>query len=717
MGTLLGASYAAMILAAVLTQPLIFAGLLIVATVLDYVVERRFGWLVGLLRRIQLAISHRAFVQIFLYLLLVAGTNHVRGTSRRELIVVTAFALAVPLVRAGYNGLLTLVRRRRVDAVEVRNLPVASIRDLVPIPNILHRDAGSRLVLIGVVPVLVGAVGIWAEAIWPFVVAVACYVVLLVVAGVFVVRVLFRLVEGRDREAQLEEASRALQAYEPEVLLYFSGSSKSTYQVNVWLETLAATGRRCAILVRERHTVGRLQRTELPIVCIPSSVDLMNFPLPEVRVGLYVANVGKNIHFLREPRVKHVFIGHGDSDKVASFNPFSKVYDEVWVAGQAGRDRYARAQVGVRDDAIVEVGRPQLDVLERRTGPAGTPVTVFYAPTWEGWTDDDFQTSLTEMGPPMVERLLASPLPIRIIYKPHPLTGTRSRTAVEADRRIQELIRAAPPVEPRPGAVNAEGPGEGGAEQAAARLAGIVRDLADSEVTVEQAKQWEAEWSRVFWAAHAGRHVVFTGSRPELFDCFNRVDVLISDLSSLVSDFVATGKPYVVANPKDEPEEEFRDTYPSTRAAYLLGPDVTAIDAIMASVVGEDPMAPAREELRAYLLGPDEPPAIERWNGALERLIRVAEDEWSGEHGAGPPPGPSTAPPADATVLADDPVDEPADRQAGGPADGTASPAGGPAGWAVADPPAGPPAAADPPSEPPGAGSPETGSVEERPHR
>ena len=86
----------------------------------------------------------------------------------------------------------------------------------------------------------------------------------------------------------------------------------------------------------------------------------MNMDLSTVRVALYAANVGKNIHLLRVPTMKHVFIGHGDSDKLASVNPFSKVYDEVWTAGRAGRDRYAIADVGVRDDDIVEVGRPQL---------------------------------------------------------------------------------------------------------------------------------------------------------------------------------------------------------------------------------------------------------------------------------------------------------------------------------------------------------------------
>ena len=72
------------------------------------------------------------------------------------------------------------------------------------------------------------------------------------------------------------------------------------------------------------------------MVCIPDPVDFMTFTLPDVRVAMYTANVGKTIHMLREPGVQHVFIGHGDSDKTASFNPFSKVYSEIWVAG-AGR--------------------------------------------------------------------------------------------------------------------------------------------------------------------------------------------------------------------------------------------------------------------------------------------------------------------------------------------------------------------------------------------
>src|SRR5262249_13787494 len=133
----------------------------------------------------------------------------------------------------------------------------------------------------------------------------------------------------------------------------------------------------------------------------------------------YVAHTTKNLHLLREPGLKHVFVGHGDSDKVSSINPFGKAYDELWVAGPAARERWADAEVGVRDEAVREVGRPQLEVVERvdRRVVGDRPLTVLYAPTWEGWTDEDFGSSVVSMGPLLVEGLLAAEPAVRIVYK------------------------------------------------------------------------------------------------------------------------------------------------------------------------------------------------------------------------------------------------------------------------------------------------------------
>ncbi|ETK33424.1 CDP-glycerol glycerophosphotransferase family protein, partial [Microbispora sp. ATCC PTA-5024] len=376
----------------------------------------------------------------------------------------------------------------------------------------------------------------------------------------------------RDRSRVLAAVDDEVRAYRPEVLLYFSGPASAVYQATMWLPTMERLSLRSLVVLRERSLLNALGPTTLPVVCVPASVDLMNFRgLDSARVALFPANVGNNIHMLRMPGVRSVFIGHGDSDKEASFNPYTKVYDEVWVAGPAGRDRYLRADVGVRDDAVVEVGRPQLAAVLRTSPHAEGAVpyrTVLYAPTWEGWTDDLFHSSIQEMGPALVRALLDRG--VRVVYKPHPLTGHRSPRARAAHREIVALLDA-------------------------------------------------AEGSSL-------PHLAVTGGEPGLYDCFNEADLLVADISSVVSDFVASGKPYAVTNVAGLPAEEFRERYPAAGAAYLLGPDLGELPDVLRRLAGgEDSMAAARRALRAYLLGADHPDPVARFEEEVRRAcIRSA---------------------------------------------------------------------------------------------
>jgi CDP-glycerol glycerophosphotransferase (TagB/SpsB family) len=120
--------------------------------------------------------------------------------------------------------------------------------------------------------------------------------------------------------------------------------------------------------------------------------------------------------------------------------------------------------------------------------------------------------------------------------------------------------------------------------------------------------------------------VLVDSTRPTLYDCFNRADLLVADVSSVVSDFMASGKPYVCADPQGLPEADFRATNPSARAAYILAPDCRDVAAIMDLIRGDDPLAPQRDRLREYLLGPDQPPPLERWTAAIAALIQGAAD-------------------------------------------------------------------------------------------
>jgi hypothetical protein len=334
----------------------------------------------------------------------------------------SAFALvALHAIRAVYSALVIYVDQRRQLPVITRNVDLGPLRIPDPPPRLLAADHVRTILYLDTLPVAGGLVAvITADFAWALAGAglalaagVACCVIMAGHAR--------RNRHLGDRGRVLAAVRERIREHRPEVVLYFSGSIDSAYQVNMWLSTLARLTRPAVIMMREQGLVPLLGRTSLPVVCIDDLVDVMNFSLPSVRVALFPANTAKNLHMLRVPGIRSVFICHGDSDKAASFNPYTKVYDEVWVAGQAGRDRYLRAQVGVRDEDIVEVGRPQLIGI-RLAGdrPADRMFTVLYAPTWEGFLAEECQTSLIAMGPRIIRALIAHEPRLRIVYKPPP---------------------------------------------------------------------------------------------------------------------------------------------------------------------------------------------------------------------------------------------------------------------------------------------------------
>jgi hypothetical protein len=654
-------TYPLLFVAALPPSPAAFAVVAAGTYVAEPFALRTAPYVVSILSRVHVGITTR-----FLLRVVAVATLGLRlGAGTRGLFVaVTTGLVALQGARVAYSGLALYVSRRRRLPMVTRNVDLSALR-IPDGPAGWLVEGHVRRFLYLDVPALAGlmiAVLTGADA-----VAAAGLTLSLLGAALGVGLMVHHARRARvlsDRDRLLRLVNDQVTAYRPEVVLYFSGSLDSTYQVNMWLSTLERMHRRSLIIMRERALVPLLGRTSIPVVCLPSGVDMMNFELPTVRVGLFVSNVGKNIHLLRVPGIKHVFIGHGDSDKEASFNPFSKVYDEVWVAGRAGRDRYLRAGVGVEDDDIVEVGRPQLASIATR--PAAGPMrTVLYAPTWEGWTDDLQHSSLADMGPAIVRALLDRSPEIRVLYKPHPLTGTRDPRAARAHRQIVSMLRAAnaareasgewsdrsdvlaaQPEHPEQSAQSAQsaltiGPGpvrrltallgRAGADPDEARLSrdsgradpAHVADSADS-ANIAERERLEAERDEAYWAAEGWwRHRVITDTRPTLYECFNRCDALVSDISSVVADFVASQKPYVVSNVANLPEERFRDRYPTAAAAYPLDRDCATLPEILNEIEkdGPDRLAARRHELKTYLLGPDSPDALTRFGQAVDRLI------------------------------------------------------------------------------------------------
>ncbi|WP_184593435.1 hypothetical protein [Streptomyces violarus] len=641
---LMMAGYPALMLAALVPSVPAFAAAAAVTYLADHYLHRKGSYLINRLSKVRAGLSIRFLIRQLLLVLLLA-----RLSLADNLIYYGAIACFIAFygLQAPHGALVQLIRNRRRMPVATRNVDLKSrirIPDAPP-RKLLHRSAEKMLhidlfavagILLAaqVKSALVGFVGIGIT----------------VALGTLYVLALVPYVRGRKIPPNAERVLAAvddwLGEYQPETVLYFSGSKDSAYQVNMWLDTMENLDSKPLIILRERAILNNMAPTTVPVICVPGGVHLMNMDLSTVRVALYAANVGKNIHMLRVPTIKHVFIGHGDSDKLASVNPYSKVYDEVWTAGRAGRDRYAIADVGVRDDDIVEVGRPQLAPIQTWQGvPDGRIPTVLYAPTWEGWDGNPGNTSVVLAGENIVKQLVQADPPVRVLYKPHPFTGNVSKEAGAAHQRITALVRTAAAeraIDTRfvaDTAVQAEAKTE--LARIEARLAqlsgsgGERRDEAeatrDGLVDVarhEEVARLRAEWNDAYWRSFpAWEHRVITGADPRLYDCFNVSDAMVSDISSVVSDFIASGKPYAVTDSAELGVEEFKRNNTAVRAAVILSNSAAELGELLGAVRDQaaDPLAEDRKELKRYLLGPDEPTSLVQFNTAVANLALKAE--------------------------------------------------------------------------------------------
>ena len=85
-------------------------------------------------------------------------------------------------------------------------------------------------------------------------------------------------------------------------------------------------------------------------------------------------------------------------------------------------------------------------------------------------------------------------------------------------------------------------------------------------------------------------------------DCANYVDALISDVSSVVSDFLQSEKPYAMTSMRLS-VEEFRTEHLLARGGYVLLGDLSNLNEVLEDMLGSDPLSATRAELKRYVLG------------------------------------------------------------------------------------------------------------------
>ena len=366
----------------------------------------------------------------------------------------------------------------------------------------------------------------------------------LVLAGASALDSYRRIRESVDSDNNLYAA---VEAYDPRFVLYYGVPAGSSYQVGMWIDFLERIGERFIVVLRRTSAFREISAlTDAPVVVRTNIWQLDDVITPRMTTAFYVNNSAPNVHLVRYPHMTHVQLLHGDSDKASSFNPVTALYDKVFVAGQAGIDRYADNGVHIPREKFTIVGRPQVESVEQQS-PENLPVrTVLYAPTWEGHYADTNYGSLP-VGPAIIRELIARER--TVVFRPHPFSY-RNPEARERIREIHEMLSA---------------------DQDASGREHLFGRPAEKEL--------------------------------DAFGCFNAADAMISDVSSVVPDFLHSGKPYGLVT-MTATVDEFEKAFPLARSAYVITSDLSNLDDALDELLLHDTKADQRNATREYYLGP-----------------------------------------------------------------------------------------------------------------
>ncbi|MGB4777835.1 CDP-glycerol glycerophosphotransferase family protein [Microbacterium sp.] len=262
----------------------------------------------------------------------------------------------------------------------------------------------------------------------------------------------------RSRRAAADVRSRlARQPPHPaqhfRVAVYFADGDVNMYQIRQWYKPLAEIAKVWPVVVLSRNATGAraiLTDGAVPVAFAPTVRDVERFiGRQDIRVVLYVNQNTRNFQMFRYGRRWHVFINHGESDKMYMTTNQFKAYDFAFIAGEAARQRLGRVLWDYDlDERTIEIGRPQADHYSG--APPYTPdgrTVILYAPTWEGDRPSAHYGSIRTHGEALAAAVLASPAH-RLIYRPHPRSGVVDDEYGAANRRIVAAIAAANAADP-----------------------------------------------------------------------------------------------------------------------------------------------------------------------------------------------------------------------------------------------------------------------------
>jgi hypothetical protein len=361
-----------------------------------------------------------------------------------------------------------------------------------------------------------------------------------------------------------------LEANRYKIAVYFADSEVNMYQIRQWYKPLQVLGETWPVVVLSRGATAAtrlFEESPLPVAYVRTVVALeRTLAEQDIRIVFYVNQNTKNFQMFRYGQRWHVFINHGESDKMYMTTNQFKAYDYSLVAGDAAVARLRKVLWDYDfDKRAIPIGRPQADHYSGALPYTPDDRTVvLYAPTWEGDRRAAAYGSIATHGVALVRALVATGTH-RVIYRPHPRSGVVDHVYGSANREIIGMLAAA----------NASDPG--------------------------------------------ASHVFDTGS--ELGWQLSAADVAVVDISAMVYDRLASGKPLLITRPADPEAQVDTDGYLSA-CEWLPAAEASSIVGHLDRVLN-DPETVGRLDswVRRYFGDPTPGAATQRFHRAVDHLM------------------------------------------------------------------------------------------------
>lgn len=370
--------------------------------------------------------------------------------------------------------------------------------------------------------------------------------------------------------ARLREAITHPEIRKARIAFYFSAPDlEQPEHVRIWVDEINELNTPWFVILREPHNLKAFDEANLPTaVLVPDDTALGTCLPPQTRVVFYANNGQKNRKMMTfHPDVLHIQLLHGDSDKPPSYSPLTQNYDLVFVAGQMGIDRYAQNGVHIPKEKFRIIGRPQVRGISDTPRDAAAGLRkIIYMPTWRGFFKDT-QFSSLDRASAIIETVLATNERLELHFKPHPLSY-KDPIWPQFKRDIQAALARKRP---------------------------------------------------------NGNLGVFREDGTSPFDLYNEADLLITDISSVMIDFLYSGKPFLVVQPSGFDAAD-APRFPSLAASYQVLATLENLPAQLEAAMVDDPLDAKREDIRAYAFGDYGRPPGEAFRETCIALLNDSSD-------------------------------------------------------------------------------------------